>query len=101
MEEHFAWDMADLLQYIAVGTTDARMRVSGVVVEVDLWNGRTVIGEHVEPDRAPDVIRASDMVEDEDPLRPFVNSLLNDNRPFLVMTGSGSRACCLRWSFKK
>lgn len=73
-----------------------------VVIRVDVWDDRAVVGAYYEGEDKPDLYTDESVIEDYDSLGMLLEDLLSGRRErFVTMTGRGDMACVLCWTLER
>ena len=107
MEEYDIENVPQLRDLIAAGVMDPEAK-GPVVVNANLWDGRTVIGtfntkvKEIDGEKymVGDVETTDYMFFNERSLVPFVDKLLSDGESFFTVTGTHDEVCSLEWSIQ-
>ena len=85
----------------AIGAGNHDRNLAGpTVVRINLMDGRVIRGNyHKCEEKDLDVVNhQSDVIWDDDALRPFVERLLSSGQSFVTETGSHDTVCTLQWT---
>lgn len=92
---------APLMEVISVFSPHPNLQ-GPTVGRVRLWDNRTVIGSYGRITGDIDVVRSkSPTFFNIEPLRPSVERLLSDGKPFKTHTGTGDDSCVLVWTIEE
>ncbi len=70
------------------------------VARITLWDGRIVTGSYYHGKKRPDMTVRTEIIWDDEKLKPLVHALLSTRKQFITSTGSHDTVCTLRWAIQ-
>ena len=93
-------DLAHLVDAVGTGGPDDP-KASGLnVINLQLWDGRTVLGSYYNGDKKPDIISEFDIILDDYALELFIRRMLEEGLSFITETGEDDLVCTLKWEIR-